>query len=41
MGKGVKIISTIGGIISSGLIIFRYIYPDIISRKDGSKHNIE
>ena len=36
MGKDVKVISTIGGIISSGLIIFRYIYPDIISRKAGS-----
>ena len=32
MGKGIKSLSTIGGIISSGLIIFSYIYPDIISR---------
>ena len=36
MGKGIKILSTIGGIISSGLIIFSYIYPDIISRNAGS-----
>ena len=36
MGKGMKILSTIGGIISSGLIIFSYIYPDIISRNAGS-----
>ena len=36
MGKGIKSISTIGGIISSGLIMFSYIYPDIISRNDGS-----
>ena len=36
MGKGIKSLSTIGGIISSGLIIFSYIYPDIISRKAGS-----
>ena len=35
-GKGMKSLSTIGGIISSGLIIFRYIYPDIISRNAGS-----
>ena len=26
-GKGIKNFSTIGGIISSGLIIFSYIYP--------------
>ena len=31
MGKGIKSSSTIGGIISSGLILFSYIYPDIIS----------
>ena len=36
MGKGIKILSTIGGIISSGLIVFSYIYPDIISRNAGS-----
>ena len=31
MGKGIKSLSTIGGIISSGICIFSYIYPDIIS----------
>ena len=36
MGKGIKCLSTIGGIISSGLIIFSYNYPDIISRNAGS-----
>ena len=36
MGKGIKGLSTIGGIISSGLIIFSYIYPDIISTNAGS-----
>ena len=36
MGKGIKSLSIIGGIISSGLIIFSYVYPDIISRNDGS-----
>ena len=36
MGKGIKSLSTIGGIISSGLIILSYIYPDIISRNAGS-----
>ena len=36
MGKGIKSLSTIGGIISSGLIIFSYIYPDMISRNAGS-----
>ena len=44
MGKGIKSLSTIGGIISSGLFIFSYIYPDIISRnaaRNGSKHNVE
>ena len=35
MGKGIKSLSTIGGIISSGLIIFSYIYPDKISRNAG------
>ena len=32
MGKGIKSLSNIGGIISRGLIIFSYFYPDIISR---------
>ena len=36
MGKSIKCLSTIGGIMSSGLIIFSYIYPDIISRNAGS-----
>ena len=36
IGKGIKSLLTIGGIISSGLIIFSYIYPDIISRNAGS-----
>ena len=36
MGKGIKSLSTIGGIIGSGLYIFSYIYPDIISRNGGS-----
>ena len=36
MGMGIKSSSTIGGIISSGLFIFSYIYPDIISRNAGS-----
>ena len=31
-GKGIKNLSTIGGIISSGFIINSYIYPDMISR---------
>ena len=35
-GKGIKKLSTIGGIISSGLIIISYIYPDVISRKAGN-----
>ena len=34
-GKGIKYLSTIGGIISSGLIIFSHIYPDMISRNAG------
>ena len=33
--KGVENISTIGGIISSGLIIISHIYPDMISRNAG------
>ena len=36
MGKVTKSLSNIGGIISSGLIIFSYVYPDIISRNAGS-----
>ena len=36
MGNGIKSLSTTGGIISSGLIIFSYIYPDMISRNAGS-----
>ena len=36
MGKGIKSLSNIGGIISSGLFIFSYIYPDIVSRNAGS-----
>ena len=36
IGKGIKSLSIIGGIISSGLIIFSYINPDIISRNAGS-----
>ena len=36
MGKSIKSLSTIGGIISSGFFIFSYIYPDIISRNAGS-----
>ena len=36
MGKGIKSLSTICGIISSGLFIFSYICPDIISRNAGS-----
>ena len=35
-GNGIKSLSTISGIISSGLFIFNYIYPDIISRNAGS-----
>ena len=34
-GKGIKNLSTIGGIISSGLIIISYIYPDMISSNAG------
>ena len=36
MGKGIKSLSTTGGIISSGFFIISYIYPDIISRNAGS-----
>ena len=36
MGKGIKSLSTIDGIFSSGFIIFSYIYPDTISRNAGS-----
>ena len=36
LGKGIKSLSTIVGIISSGLIIFNHIYPDIVSRNAGS-----
>ena len=36
MGKGMKILSNIGGIIGTGLIIFSYIYPDSISRNAGT-----
>ena len=35
MGKGMKFLSNIGGIIGTGLIIFSYIYPDSISRNAG------
>ena len=34
-GKGIKNLSTIGAIISSGLIIISHIYPDMISRNAG------
>ena len=36
MGKGMKILSNIGGIIGTCLIIFSYIYPDSISRNAGT-----
>ena len=36
MGKGIKSLSTIGGIIRSGLIIISYFYLDMISRNAGS-----
>ena len=36
LGKDIKSLSAIGGIISSDLIIFSYIYPDVISRNAGS-----
>ena len=32
MGKCIKSLSTFGGIIGSGLFIFSYIYPNMISR---------
>ena len=35
-GKGIKNLSTIGGIIGSGLFIISYIYPDMISRNAGN-----
>ena len=34
-GKGIKNLSIIGGIISSGLILISYFYPDMISRNTG------
>ena len=37
IGKGIKNLSTIGGIISAGLLIISYIYPDMISRNAGNK----
>ena len=36
MGKGIKSLSTIGRIFSSGFFIFSYIYPDTISGNAGS-----
>ena len=36
IGEVIKSLSTIGGNISSGLIIFSFVYPDIISRNAGS-----
>ena len=35
-GKGMKILSNIGGIIGAGLFIFNCFYPDSISRNAGS-----
>ena len=35
-GKGIKNLSTIGGMKSSGLFIISYIYPDMISRNAGN-----
>ena len=35
-GKGMKILSNIGGIIGTGLFIFNCFYPDSISRKAGT-----
>ena len=35
-GKGIKNLSTIGGIIGSGLFIISYVYPDMISRNAGN-----
>ena len=37
IGKGIKKLTTIGGIISAGLFIISYIYPDMISRNAGKK----
>ena len=34
-GKVIKNLSTIGGIISSGLIVISYVYPNMISRNAG------
>ena len=36
LGKGMKILSNIGGIIGGGLIIFNYFYPNSISRNAGT-----
>ena len=36
LGKGMKILSNIGGIIGAGLILFNYFYPDSISRNAGT-----
>ena len=36
LGKGMKILSNIGGIIATGLFIFNCFYPDSISRKAGT-----
>ena len=35
-GKGIKRLSTIGGIISSGLLIFNSIYPNMLPRNAGA-----
>ena len=36
LGKGMKILSNIGGIIGGGLIMFNYFYPNSISRNAGT-----
>ena len=36
LGKGIKSLSTIGGIIGSGLIMFNFFYPDTIPRNAGT-----
>ena len=36
LGKGMKILPNIGGIIGASLIIFNYFYPDSISRNAGT-----
>ena len=36
IGNGIKNLSTIGGIISAGLFIISYFYPDMISRNAGN-----